>query len=468
MPRPPITAYLAARFAPLLLAACGSSPTPGPNVLLITVDTLRADHVGAWGYERPTTPTIDALAARGLRFARATAPAPWTLPSVASLNTGLSPLTHSLQSPNDTLPIEAVTLAEILQSRGYTTAGVVSNTLLKPRMGHAQGFDSFYLDEQSDHASISTPEVTAHAKELLAGFASSGEPFFLSLLYFDPHYDWRSHGLGFAAPSAGRIEDNMTIEELRDLAASGGLSAEECELLVARYDEEIRFTDAGIAELLNELARLGLAEDTLVVFVADHGEEFLEHGWLGHTRFLFDGMLHVPLIVLDPRPDALHGAIVEARVSTISVTPTILDLLDINPAPWAFDAPSLAPAVRGAELVEQPIFSMVNFEAQQRRHLAKSAHLESMILGDTKYIRPSRQKRGARRGGSLQRYDLRADPNELAPTVLRRDTPEAQAAERLLDEAIAHFRVRALPHRTAAYSEAELDQLQRLGYLGDE
>jgi len=466
MHRTPIAcAFFALLFAPLL-TSCGSSSglsADAPNVLLIAVDTLRADHLGAWGYERATSPAVDALAAEGVRFSRATAPAPWTLPSIASLNTGLYPASHSLVGASDALAFEAVTLAEVLGSHGFATSAVIGNSLLHARLGHSQGFDAYDMEEATGHTAITTPGITARAKTQLAALAKQDKPFFLSLLYYDPHYDWKSHGFGFADEAAGLLDEDTPIQDLRDAAANGTLSEAERQLLVDRYDEEIRFTDEGIAELLSELARLGLDKNTLVVFVADHGEEFLEHGWLGHTRFLFDGMVHVPLIVRDPREAAHHGEVVDTRVSTVSVMPTILDLVGIDPAPWAFDEPSLAAAVRGEALESHPIFTMVDFEAAQKRNAAKAAHLEAVVFDDIKWIRPSQG-----RGGPLQRYDLASDPGETAPELFAAEAPEAREPRQALEKAWAQFAKRALPHRSAAYSQAELDEMQKLGYLDHE
>ena len=332
------------RCLPLLLLplACGSpEPAARPNVLLITVDTLRADRLGFHGHGRDTSPALDGLAERGLVFERAYAPSPWTLPSMASIHTGLYPSSHGLKRPKDAIPPEARTLAEVLDQAGYRTDSIVSNPLVHPRFGHSQGFESFDTKDAKGHDHVSTPGITERALALLDGYAAApeGEPFFLSLLYFDPHYDWRSHGRGFAAEgTVGRITGEESIEHLRDLAAAeGSLTGAEVQQLVDCYDEEIAFTDEGIGELLDALERLGLAEDTLVVLTADHGEEFLEHGWLGHTRFLYEGMVHVPLVVADPREPSSHGLRVRTPVSTVSVAKAAVSVTVSPAVRWIHD-----------------------------------------------------------------------------------------------------------------------------------
>ena len=172
------------------------TPGDGPNILLITVDTLRADHLGAWGYERIVSPAIDALVSESLVFERAYAPAPWTLPSIASIHTGLYPTSHTIEGPSNALPNEVATLAEILGSAGWRTVSVTSNALLSERLGFGQGFEVYETGDAIDHAHVSTPGVTQAAKQHLARFAQSDQPFFLSVLYFDPPYDWLSHGSG--------------------------------------------------------------------------------------------------------------------------------------------------------------------------------------------------------------------------------------------------------------------------------
>ena len=472
-----------------LSAACGSGsslPDDAPNVLLITVDTLRYDHLGFAGYGRDTSPNIDALAERGVSFERAYAPSPWTLPSMASIHTGLYPSSHTLQRPKASIPLEATTLAEALSVVGYRTDAIVANPIVHPRFGHSQGFDSFDTEDAKGHDHISTPGITARAKALLADYADGDERFFLSLLYFDPHYDWLGHGLGFAPERAGRITGEESIEELRELAETTGLTDEEIAQLVARYDEEIAFTDAGIGELLDELERLGLADNTIVVFVADHGEEFLEHGWLGHTRFLYEGMIHVPLVVADPRRRIGQGQSVQLPVSTVSVMPTILELVGLDPERYAPDEPSLAqlvtePALEGSIELNglDPrhdgwVFSEVDFVPADLAMHDKIAHLEAVVGSPLKLIRDKRT-------GEVEVYEPSEDPGELRdrapewalPTGERLEVgnPDHNGASQLqglasmLDEWQAACAKRALTPHEGHLSDEEMDELNKLGYL---
>ena len=479
-----------AAVAALLLPACGGAPSApalpadAPNVLLVQVDTLRVDRLGFAGHDRPTSPAMDELAARSLVFDRAYAPSPWTLPSMASIHTGLYPSSHGLQRPKDAIPPEARTLAEVLAQAGYRTDSIVANFLVNPYFGHSQGFATFDTEDAKGDQHVSTPGVTARALDLLADYADDAPedgPFFLSLLYFDPHYDWLAHGLGFAADGpVGRLTGEETIDELRELAATGeGMTDAEVDELRARYDEEIALTDGGIGQLLAALDTLGLADDTLVVLTADHGEEFLEHGWLGHTRFLYEGMVHVPLLVHDPRATGSFGTHVDTVVSTVSVMPTVLDLVGLDPELHGPDEPSLADFVRKPfladalqphdhgldERVDGRVFLEVDFVPTQEKNLAKVAHLQGVVSRDLKWIVDTET-------GAVEAYDLRDDPGEtrnLAPAWLAGDDPAdattAAAMQRFLDAWRAACVERALPRHQGNWSEEELDQLSKLGYL---
>jgi membrane-anchored protein YejM (alkaline phosphatase superfamily) len=235
-------------------AGCGADrdgaahETRPPNVLVIVVDTLRADHLGCYGHGRPTSPSIDALAASGVRFDRAYSAAPWTMPAVASMLTGLPPAAHGVESLQHMLPRDAVTLAERLTERGYVTAAVVSHLLISSRFHFDQGYAVFEEREAQGHDHVSTPGVTRTASTLLDLLARDERPFFLFVHYFDPHFNYRPHPeFGFAPPSVGSLDGTQGIDELR--ARLDELTPAEFGFLRDLYDEEIRLTDDGIGAL---------------------------------------------------------------------------------------------------------------------------------------------------------------------------------------------------------------------------
>lgn len=428
---------IAASFA----CACGGGERGAPrNVLFILVDTLRADHLSAYGYERDTSPALAALAEGGVRFDRAYAPAPWTKPSVASIFTGQYPHRHGLNFVLATLPASAKTLAERLSQAGFATAGVVSHGFVGPKNGFDQGFEAFDAEEAKGHSHVSTAGVTDRALALLAKLADGGRPFFLFVHYFDPHYEYRRHlQYRYAPDSVGRLRGGENIHDLRDMGPS--LSAGEVEFLEGVYDEEIRFTDEGVGRLLDALTQRGLDDETLVVATADHGEEFFGRGWLGHTRTLYEEVIRVPLIIRVPGSGG-RSRTVGAPVSLVSLAPTILDYLGIAAPDAGFQGPSLRPLIDGVAGVDlPPVRSEVRFIVLNSENVLaeKVAFKHALIDGRYKLIKDFREQ-------SYELYDLERDPGErqnLAssrPDLLRKmlvllgRTRSAETADTGVDE----------------------------------
>jgi arylsulfatase A-like enzyme len=441
-------------LAALLLAlAAGCSPQP-PRI-----DTLRWDHLGAYGYERDTSPAIDALAAQGLRFDRAYVTAPWTMPSVASMITGLYPSGHGVKNVMSGTPMSLHTLAEILRERGYQTAGVVSNRLLinKLEKGFAQGYDVYLGGDARGHDHVSSESVTDKSIRILERFAEDGHRFLLFVNYFDPHFNYLHHQqIGFAPARVGRLDGHQDIGELREML--GELSDEELGFLRDLYDEEIRITDAGIGRLLARLGELELAESTLVLLTADHGEEFRERGWLGHTRSLYEELMRVPLVIRMPGARRVPR-VVEAPVSLVSLTPTILELLGIEIADFGFQGPSLAPLVLGRGDPEPgPPIAEVDYVPPGDPRSIKRAFKKAIIDGRFKLIRDDES-------GRIELYDLDTDPEERRSLAEERP----QLRDRLLRQLDARL-VEAARGAVAAperqLAEDEIEALRGLGYLG--
>jgi arylsulfatase A-like enzyme len=439
----------------VLLVAClsvGCAEEPQRNLLLIVVDTLRADHLGAYGYPRAVSPEIDALAARGVRFERAYATAPWTQPSVASILTGLHPASHGADRLLRVLPGSANTLAERLQEARYATAAVVSHYLIGPRFGFDQGFETFVHGSALGGGRFSTPGVSARGGELLARLAREERPFFLFLHYFDPHYSYERHpDAHFASPGgAGRLTGEQSVEELRGLDPPP--DASEAAFVRDLYDEEIRFTDAGIGRVLRALARLGLGDSTVVVLASDHGEEFWERGWLGHTRTLHDEVVRVPLIVRVP--GAEPGTVADP-VSLVSLASTLLDLLGVEGE--GFQGRSFAPLLRlGSGRLPGPIY----LETEYFRESQGAARLErkhALIDGRWKLVED-------RVSGDRALYDLAADPDERTPLASRNVPLEKQ-----LSEAAARYgsqRLEGAPNPVEPTPQ-ERKMLEALGYVAE-
>lgn len=315
-----------------LLAACGGPAPPRPaNLLLIAVDTLRADHLGVYGCPRGTSPRLDAFAEGAVVFDDAQSSAPWTLPSFATLLTSLPPLTHRAVSWNRRLDGSFHTLAEVLQEAGYETAAIVSHTPLASVFGLNQGFD-VYDESRVDvpgktRDTISSPGVTDRAIALLDTWSRKGaeRPWFLWTHYFDPHSAYLPHE-GFTE----RFTGGRHPAAPRDL-----------------YDGEIAFTDAHIGRLLDAVDSLGLAKRTVVAVVADHGEEFFDHGSTGHGKTLYRELVHVPFLIRAP---GIEPRRVGGLVRLLDFVPTVLDLLGIDATGESFEGRSLVPVMRGDPL----------------------------------------------------------------------------------------------------------------------
>src|SRR3954465_1467078 len=352
-----------------------SSPPDRPNVLLVTIDTLRADHVGCYGYTNASTPTIDALAKRGVRFETAVAHVPLTGPSHASILTGQIPLGHGFRNNSGfTLSPQVKTAAEDFRQAGYRTAGFVSGFPLDRRFGFSRGFDDYddHLPKGNDRRR--TPYVerfadatTDAALRWLEARTTGSGPWFLWVHYYDPH-----------AP----------YEPPPDLAARFSPSP---------YDGEIAFVDRELQRLLSAVSTRGDTGRTFTLVTADHGESLGEHGEGTHGLFVYDATLHVPWIMAGPGIPA--GRVVPTVARSIDVLPTLLDYAGLRP-PAPMDGRSLRPAADGQSMSDAPAYS----ESLYPELELGWAPLHAMRLGRFKLIDAPR----------AELYDVLADRGELA------------------------------------------------------
>ncbi len=325
----------------IAMTANSAEPQPAkPNVLLIMVDTLRADHVGCYGYKLPTTPAIDGVAAEGIRVRETVAAASWTMPSLATMFTGVPPAVHQVTGPKSVMSDRLTTLAAELKKAGYQTAGVVSNPMGSHTFGFARGFDFYddftvflgadlglFSDGQEGRSVNQTMTSDAANRVALAWLTQKrapDRPFFLFLLYFDPHADYvppREYATRFTDPNYQGSQTGLNVASLRGKP----LPPEDVRYLMGLYDAEVRYTDDRIARVLQELKSKGLYDNTLTVIVSDHGEEFWEHGSCGHGATLYDECVLVPWVMR--LPGTLPAGTVFARqVCHQDLMPTILGL----------------------------------------------------------------------------------------------------------------------------------------------
>ncbi|MFH1843786.1 MAG: sulfatase [bacterium] len=423
----------------LCLPACGPAgnrsggdpPTlEDCNVLLIVIDTMGAEHVGCLQPGLSHTPNIDALARKGVLFRQAYSPTSWTQPAVASLFTSLMPSRHGVLNLLDRLPFRFETLADLLRGRGFRTRAVISHNFITAQYGYAQGFEEYDTQAVGSAGAITSALVTHQAKSCLDELAA--ERFFLFVHYFDPHGLYNHHReFDLTHGYNGPLRPAMSVHEMRGRRHE--MTAEDIDYLVGLYREEIAYTDFHVGELLLHLERTGLAENTLVILTADHGEEFMRHGWIGHTITLYDELLHVPLIW--SLPGQFEPAVVETPASLLDIVPTLLALAREPHTDPAWQGISLLPVLTGAQPtppVDRPdgapakpareLFAEVSFEAPEQwagqADSEDSAFKTALLAGDLKLVHDLENN-------SWELYDRRLDPEEL--TDLTRESHPALA-----------------------------------------
>lgn len=456
-------------------------PEPGvtPNVILVSIDSLRPDHLGCYGYERETSPHIDALAKEGALFESAIASSPWTLPSHMAIFTSLPDLVHGVDQNGLRLAVETPLLAHVLREAGYATAGFYSGPYLHPAFGFDRGFDEYtnctsypkaasapisdVLTPSRETQIASMEDVTGpRIHEEVSRWIEKRElekPFFLFIHYWDVHFDYTPPPPYDALfdpdysgeADFGELEFNKGIHR--------GMDPRDLQHLIALYDGEIRWTDEWIGRLEGLLRKEGLLDRTLLVITSDHGEEFFEHGEKGHQKSLFDEVLRVPLILRLPGkvPPGIRSA---TQVRTLDIFPTILELagVDLPPGPLGR---SLVPLLAGGAGkargdILPPAFSELTMGPEGR-------NFRSLRTRSWKLIRDLRT-------GNASFYDLRVDPGEASPILAGEDPRAGEAAERLGKLARALEALEASLPKGPSGRIRELDpevreRLRSLGYI---
>jgi arylsulfatase A-like enzyme len=394
-----LVACALALLAAIALASCTRETPPAtpPSLLLISIDTLRADHLGAYRYDRPTSPSIDALAAGGALFERAYAPSSWTLPSHASMLSGASPYRHGAVTQRHAIRAEVPMLAERLRDHGYATAGIISAPFLGRRFGFARGFDVF---EQHAKRARDRDKAAFHARVLELVGELPRAPFFLFVHYFDVHGPYDPAPAFDRFRAAARSEGDGNVDKVAALVEKGEVEAARAERdrLVDLYDGEILEMDAKISELLAAV-RERTKGNVVAILTSDHGEEFFEHGGLRHGRTLYDEVLHVPLVVAGTGVSS--GLRVDDQVSLLDVAPTLLELAGAPPIAES-EGRSLAALLRAGAPPDPAASSPLA--------LLTLAHDGSVALRGVRT--PAEKLIVDERGPRRELYDLRADPAE--------------------------------------------------------
>jgi arylsulfatase A-like enzyme len=431
-----------------LCIACSRTVAPptAPNLVLVSIDTLRADFLGCYGSRRPTSPSFDALAARGVLFEQAFATSPWTLPSHASLLTGRYPSRNGVQRAGSRLAEDVPTWAGWLRERGFATLGIVNSRWLDDASGLDRGFTHHrWLEENVRRREPSNGiEIAATWLGL-----DPPEPFFLFLHVYDPHSDYRSlprYERMFRERGDGRIDGSTRqLRAIREghLKLRGGEGARLREL----YAAGVRQFDDQLAQLARALDESGLASRTFLVLTADHGEEFLEHGSVLHGRTQFDEVLRIPLVLVGPGLPA--GVRVAEPVSLVDVMPTALALLG-QPAPAGLNGVDLSRLWTGGG--EAPGERFLFGEADWRND--EPGALRWVRRGDFKLIHD-------RRNGARRLYDLRLDPREQVNVLAE----HPRVAEELWSALEAFADGARADDAPAGLAPEDVERLERLGYL---
>lgn len=415
-----------------------------PSIVLISIDTLRPDHLAAYGYQRPTSPNIDALAASGVLFENAFSTASWTLPAHASMLSGVTPYRHGAIASSTRIRDDVPLLAELLQARGYHTTAFVNAPFVSRSYGFARGFDRFEQRFESRRR-----DLTERHQQVLAGLALLQPPFFLFVHYMDVHSPYRPpqefNRFAQDKRALAVLKDGgqRSFVEAQQEIRAGRLhvSPEDGQRLADLYDGEILAMDAKIGELVTALrARFPAA---IVVLTSDHGEEFLEHGGLGHGATLYDEVLRVPLIVAGP--GVVPGVRVPAMVSLLDIVPTVLDWLGA-PQPDGLEGGSLAALLVGRAAGGPRKAALALHTASHDGSLA----LRGVRDEQHKLIRDDHS-------GTDELFDLVHDPAERHSLAL-------VARDEKLEQALAQLGVAetvAAPRPDAATVES----LKALGYL---
>ena len=447
----------------------GLQPNRRPHVLLISLDTLRADHLGAWGYDRPTSPFLDALARNGVRFQRVYSQSPKTAPSHMSLFTGTYPSAHGTHiayttSPPTVYPVarDLELLPEIMHRAGYRTAAWTGGGQVSSTAGFDRGFDR-YSDDLGDIDPWKMNEIRAWFRR------NSDEPCFLFIHTYqihDPYLPPPPYNLIFASDYEGWIiGDKKSLEEITGGAAfedlyhafwrtpdlnpdPASVRPDDLRQLVALYDGGIRYTDDVLHGFFEDLRQDGLLDDTLVVIFSDHGEEFLEHSGLLHEK-LYRETLHVPLILFWPAC-LPRDVVIESQVPLIDLGATLLELASTD-SPPQMEGRSLLP------LLQHPV------EVHHRSVFSEEPWVHD---GHHRSIRDGSRMLYDHGTGKIELFSVLEDPFEQVDISPTQPDLAVEMHQRLLEFITTHGLLRRDSQEEArVLSFDEVEALRALGYI---
>jgi len=412
-----------------LLVSCGNGQQGAPNILLISIDTLRPDRLGYAGGTHDTSPAIDGLAGAGMVFNNNYSVAGWTLPAMATVLTGRYPKEHGATDFHWSMDLSHRTLADMVRAEGYDTRGYVSHVILKPSYGFAEGFRHYDFSVLN----VGHPHDVATARQLtdlvVRDLDEVTKPYFIWVHYFDPHFEYLKH-------SKWQHFGNSPID---------------------RYDQEIAHTDEQIARLISELKRKGLFDNTIVVFTSDHGEEFGEHDAEYHYT-LHEEVMRVPLVIAGP---GVAPGTDDTPTRQVDILPTLLGLLGI-------ERPTDLP---GRDILSPTDESLPIFMERDR---PPPYNQRGVIMDGYKLIAIEQADTASIPVGSrgthvaitnvhpgIYLYDLSADPGEKN-NIYSDSHPKAKELLQLMTD---HYSGNEKPLRPVELDENLREKLRSLGYI---
>jgi arylsulfatase A-like enzyme len=444
----------------------GTAPE-GINIILISVDTLRADHLGCYGYTRDTSPHIDALAADGARFVNTYASSSWTLPSHVSLFTALHGAHHQVYHDDEQMDSSMLTLAEALHALGFTCAAFTGGGFVSPAYGFAKGFESYDVGTGGVFHQDSADRVSRAVTDWIDRHRERN--FFLFVHTYQTHSP-------YACPPPYKVmylrEDSLFghADLFQHLGGKENLYRQlpeaEKQNLIDLYDGEIRYVDDRlVGPLVGQLKSLGLYDKTLIVFLSDHGEEFFEHGAWGHGQSLYDELLKVPLILKYPH-FRFQGDVIETVVSLVDVFPTLLDETEWDAPLSGLDGKSLKPVLEGRETKDRRFLADLGANVMKShvpKRIAANSGRFKLILNDPyspqdldffqvppPVVDP------------VELLDLNSDPGE---TTNRSDQNPSLASELIRWINDVYAAAQKAQTRKARIDQSVRDQLKALGYI---
>jgi arylsulfatase A-like enzyme len=438
----------------LSFLGCTTKQSNHSNLIVVLLDTLRVDHLGYYGYKRNTSPNLDKFAEKSTVFLEHYSHSSRTGPSVATLFTGLYPKSHGVINPlshwdaKGTLTESQTTLAEILKSKGYVTAGFNSNPNIVSRFGFNQGFDVYKTFFGKVPMDISTPLITDEAIKFLTN-QQDNQPFFLYLHYMDTHSPYYTHNTIDNDFTDKKYRGPLTGEHWQlDKILSGEYKPTKADIqhLIDLYDQELLYFDHHFRKLMEHCEGLGLFNNTIIIFLSDHGEEFYDHKQVLHGYTVYEEQLRVPLIIYIPErsPEMVKGI-----TRHVDVLQTILELLHVQ-EPEHLQGRSLLPQMNGKEMKQLPVV------AQAQLRAVKTVKAQSISFENWKIIQHIIPER------HVELYNLQQDPKELQDCAMN----EKDRTQKMKNE-LAIF-IKSLPDaqgKIVTLTPKEIEALSSLGYI---